>query len=197
MMFLRRKQRRCNSMPNCGECRITQRMKRSIKDKQKKPDDKSPTKLKLMPDALPRTVSEEFVRNVVGIACWNSCSKETQRRSKKTLRTSCTRRKSLTDTTSLRPTFVQLVRRRRLRSWRLRTGAMPRQLTKQALVDRPRSGFPLYGIAMASEQADDVTAAYGRVQGFPGGLEVCGYRTATDGSCAGLSFIPRNNSCHT
>jgi tetratricopeptide (TPR) repeat protein len=30
---------------------------------------------------------------------------------------------------------------------------------KEALVDRPRSGFPLYGIAMASEQAGDPTAA--------------------------------------
>jgi hypothetical protein len=30
---------------------------------------------------------------------------------------------------------------------------------KDALVDRPRSGFPLYGIAMASEQAADVAAA--------------------------------------
>ena len=30
---------------------------------------------------------------------------------------------------------------------------------KDALVERPRSGFPLYGIAMASEQAGDITAA--------------------------------------
>jgi hypothetical protein len=30
---------------------------------------------------------------------------------------------------------------------------------KDALVERPRSGFPLYGIAMASEQAGDVPAA--------------------------------------
>jgi hypothetical protein len=30
---------------------------------------------------------------------------------------------------------------------------------KETLVDRPRSGFPLYGIAMASEQAGDTTAA--------------------------------------
>jgi tetratricopeptide (TPR) repeat protein len=30
---------------------------------------------------------------------------------------------------------------------------------KEALVDRPRSGFPLYGIAMASEKAGDTTAA--------------------------------------
>jgi tetratricopeptide (TPR) repeat protein len=30
---------------------------------------------------------------------------------------------------------------------------------QQALVDRPRSGFPLYGIAAASEQAGDTTAA--------------------------------------
>jgi hypothetical protein len=30
---------------------------------------------------------------------------------------------------------------------------------KEVLVERPRSGFPLYGIAMASEQAGDITAA--------------------------------------
>ena len=30
---------------------------------------------------------------------------------------------------------------------------------KEALVDRPRSGFPLYGIAMASEKAGDTKAA--------------------------------------
>jgi tetratricopeptide (TPR) repeat protein len=30
---------------------------------------------------------------------------------------------------------------------------------KQALVERPRSGFPLFGIAMASEQAGDTATA--------------------------------------
>ena len=30
---------------------------------------------------------------------------------------------------------------------------------KNALVERPRSGFPLYGMALASEQAGDITSA--------------------------------------
>jgi hypothetical protein len=36
---------------------------------------------------------------------------------------------------------------------------------QEALTDRPRSGFPLYGIAMANEQAGDVreaTSAYAK-----------------------------------
>ena len=37
---------------------------------------------------------------------------------------------------------------------------------KEALADRPRSGFPLYGIAMASEQAADVSAATAEYKDF-------------------------------
>ena len=37
---------------------------------------------------------------------------------------------------------------------------------KEALVDRPRSGFPLYGIAMASEQANDASAATAEYKDF-------------------------------
>jgi tetratricopeptide (TPR) repeat protein len=37
---------------------------------------------------------------------------------------------------------------------------------KEALVERPRSGFPLYGIAIASEQAGDSNAATGAYTEF-------------------------------
>jgi hypothetical protein len=37
---------------------------------------------------------------------------------------------------------------------------------KDALGDRPRSGFPLYGIAMASEQSADVAAATAEYKDF-------------------------------
>ena len=37
---------------------------------------------------------------------------------------------------------------------------------KVALVDRPRSGFPLYGIALASEQAGNVAAAANEYSDF-------------------------------
>ena len=37
---------------------------------------------------------------------------------------------------------------------------------KEALVDRPHSGFPLYGMAMASEQAGDTAAATAEYKNF-------------------------------
>jgi tetratricopeptide (TPR) repeat protein len=37
---------------------------------------------------------------------------------------------------------------------------------KEALAERPRSGFPLYGIAMASEQAGDIAAATAGYEDF-------------------------------
>ena len=67
---------------------------------------------------------------------------------------------------------------------------------KEALIDRPRSGFPLYGIAMASEQAA-MLPLHTEYKDF-----LAAWKSADTGlpqiaHAQGLSFIPRNNSCHT
>ncbi len=67
---------------------------------------------------------------------------------------------------------------------------------KDALVERPRSGFPLYGIAMASERAGDVAASHCRVRGFPGGLEIRRFRSSATRSRALLPGLSQRRHIH-
>jgi hypothetical protein len=127
-------------------------------EKDKKAADSSPPKLQLMPDALP----DPLVRNLsvmsLELRAGLLMAKKLNDEAKKLYTQAAQEEKALGYREP--PAYIRPVGETEAAAFLAAsdwTGA--KAAYKDALVERPRSGFPLYGVAMASEQAGDVPAA--------------------------------------
>jgi hypothetical protein len=146
--------------------RISQRLKdeedakskEKDKDKDKKSPDATPPKLQLMPDARPKPLVSNLSIMSLELRAGLLMAKKQNPEAKKLYAQAAQEEKALGYHEP--PAYVRPVGETEAAAfiaasdW---TAAMVAY--KQALVDRPRSGFPLFGIAIASEQAGDSTAA--------------------------------------
>ncbi|HEY6370918.1 MAG TPA: hypothetical protein VIX37_10085, partial [Candidatus Sulfotelmatobacter sp.] len=150
--------------------RISNRLKdeeasKAKEDKDKKTVDAAPPKLQVMPDALP----EPLVHNLSVMSL--------------ELRAGLLMETKLTD--EAKKLYAQALREEKALGYReppacirpvgeteaaaflaASNWADAKAAYKEALVERPRSGFPLYGIAIASEQAGDLPSATAEYREF-------------------------------
>jgi len=134
------------------------KVKEKEKDKNKKAADAAPPKLQLMPDALPdpllRDLSVMSLELRAGLLLAKKLPDDA-----KTLYTQATQEEKALGYHEP-PAYIRPVGETEAAAFLAASDwAAAKAAYKEALVERPRSGFPLYGIAMASEQAGDVTAA--------------------------------------
>jgi tetratricopeptide (TPR) repeat protein len=136
-----------------------------IKDKEKKPDDKSPKKLELMPDALPEPLVKNLSVMSLELRAGILVAKKHNDEAKKLYAQAAREEKAFGYHEP--PAYIRPASEAAAAAFMAASDwSDAKTAYKQALVDRPRSGFPLYGIAMASEQADDVTAAITEYKDF-------------------------------
>jgi tetratricopeptide (TPR) repeat protein len=144
--------------------RISQRLKdeedtkSKEKDKDKKSPDATPPKLPLMPDARPKPLVSNLSIMSLELRAGLLMAKKQNPDAKKLYAQAAQEEKALGYHEP--PAYVRPVGETEAAAfiaasdWTAAIAAY-----KEALVDRPRSGFPLFGIAIASEQAGDSTAA--------------------------------------
>jgi hypothetical protein len=142
--------------------RVSQRLKdeedAKSKEKDKKSADATPPKLPLMPDARPKPLVSNLSIMSLELRAGLLLAKKQNPEAKKLYAQAVQEEKALGYHEP--PAYVRPVGETEAAAfiaasdW---TAAMAAY--KETLVDRPRSGFPLYGIAMVSEQAGDTTAA--------------------------------------
>jgi hypothetical protein len=142
--------------------RISQRVKdeedAKSKEKDKKSPDATPPKLPLMPDARPKPLLSNLSIMSLELRAGLLMAKKQNPEAKKLYAQAAQEEKALGYHEP--PAYVRPVGETEAAAliaasdW---TAAMAAY--KETLLDRPRSGFPLYGIAMVSEQAGDTTAA--------------------------------------
>ncbi len=128
------------------------------KDKDEKKSDAAPPKLELMPDAMPKPLLNNLSIMSLELRAGVLMAKKQNAEAKKLYVRAAQEEKALGYHEP--PAYVRPVGETEAAAymaasdWAAATAAY-----KEALVERPRSGFPLYGIAMASEQSGDTTAA--------------------------------------
>jgi hypothetical protein len=142
--------------------RISERLKdeeaAKPKEKDKKSPDATPPKLQLMPDARPKPLVSNLSIMSLELRAGLLMAKKQNPEAKKLYAQAAEEEKALGYHEP--PAYVRPVGETEAAAfiaasdW---TAAMAAY--KEALLDRPRSGFPLYGMAIASEQAGDSTAA--------------------------------------
>jgi hypothetical protein len=142
--------------------RISQRLKNEEEAKSKEKDDKSPDaaapKLQWMPDAWPQPLVNNLSIMSLELRAGLLMARKQNSEAKKLYAQAGQEEKALGYHEP--PAYVRPVAETEAAAflaasdWTAASSAY-----KEALVERPRSGFPLYGIAMASEQAGDTTAA--------------------------------------
>lgn len=142
--------------------RISQRLKdeedAKSKEKDKKSPDVAPPKLKLMPDARPKPLVSNLSIMSLELRAGLLMAKKQNPEAKKLYAQAAQEEKALGYHEP--PAYDRPVGETEAAAfiaasdWTAALAAY-----KEALVDRPRSGFPLYGMAIASEQAGDSTAA--------------------------------------
>jgi hypothetical protein len=141
--------------------RTSQRLKDedAAKEKEKKKkDDEDTPKLKLMPDALPKPLVSNLSIMSLELRAGILAAKEQTEEAKKLFAQAAQEEKELgyrEPPIYIRPVGeTEAAALQAAGAW---TGA--KSAYQKALVERPKSGFPLYGIAMSSEQAGDMKAA--------------------------------------
>jgi hypothetical protein len=140
--------------------RISQRLKDedAAKEKEKKKQDEDAPQLKLMPDALPKPLVNNLSIMSLELRAGILAAKKQTEEAKKLFAQAAQEEKELGYREP--PSYIRPVGETEAASllaaaaWKDAKAAY-----QKALVERPRSGFPLYGIAMSSEQAGDVKAA--------------------------------------
>ena len=149
---------------DAGLWRISQRLKdeeaakSNEKEKDKKKPDAGPPKLEVMPDAMPKPLVSNLSIMSLELRAGLLVAKKQTAEAKKLYAQAAQEEKSLGYREP--PAFIQPVGEAEASAlmaasdWTAAEAAY-----KRALVERPHSGFPLYGIAFASEQAGDVTTA--------------------------------------
>jgi hypothetical protein len=151
--------------------RISNRLKdeanQKAKDKGKKKEDEDagPPTLKLMPDALPDPLVNDLSVMSLELRAAVLVAKKQNDEAKKLYAQATQEAKALGYREP--PVFIQPVAETEGAAFLAASDwTDAKAVYKEALADRPRSGFPLYGIAMASEQAGEVTAATAEYANF-------------------------------
>jgi hypothetical protein len=149
-----------NRLKDEADAKAKKKEKEKDKDeeKDKKAADSSPPKLQLMPDALP----DPLVRNLsvmsLELRAGLLMAKKLNDEAKKLYAEAAQEEKALGYREP--PAYIRPVGETEAAAFLAASDwTAAKTAYKDALVERPRSGFPLYGIAMASEQAGDVPAA--------------------------------------
>jgi tetratricopeptide (TPR) repeat protein len=142
--------------------RISQRLKDEEDAKSKEKDEKSPDaaapKLQLMPDAWPQPLVSNLSIMSLELRAGLLMARKRNPEAKKLYAQAAQEEKALGYHEP--PAYVRPVGETEAAALLAASDwTAARAAYKETLVDRPRSGFPLYGIAMASEQAGDTTAA--------------------------------------
>ena len=144
--------------------RISQRLKdeedakSKEKEKDKKKPESDPPKLQVMPDAFPKPLVNNLSVMSLELQAGLLMAKKQTAEAKKLYSQASQEEKALGYHEP--PAYIRPVSETEAAAFLAAsdwTGA--KAAYKEALVERPRSGFPLYGIAVASEQAGDITAA--------------------------------------
>jgi tetratricopeptide (TPR) repeat protein len=132
--------------------------KENEKDKDKKKPDAGPPKLQVMPDAVPKPLVNNLSIMSLELRAGLLLAKKLNDDAKKLYAQAAQEEKALGYREP--PAYIRPVGETEAAAFLAAadwSGA--KAAYKEALVERPHSGFPLYGIAMASEQAGDITAA--------------------------------------
>ena len=145
--------------------RISNRLKdeadakaKADKNKNKKTADAAPPKLQLMPDALPNPLVSDLSIMSLELRAGILLAKKLNDDAKKLYLQATQEEKALGYREP--PAYIRPVGETEAAAFLAASDWTDAKAAyKEALVERPRSGFPLYGIAMASEQAGDVPAA--------------------------------------
>ena len=141
--------------------RISQRLKDedAAKEKEKKKkDDESTSKLKLMPDAMPKPLVSNLSIMSLELRAGILAAKKQTEEAKKLFAQAAQEEKELGYREP--PNYIRPVGETEAAAL-LAAAAWTdaKSAYQKALLERPKSGFPLYGIATSSEQAGDVKAA--------------------------------------
>jgi hypothetical protein len=135
------------------------------KDKKKEDEDAGPPKLNIMPDALPDPLVNDLSVMSLDLRAAVRVAKKQNDEAKKLYAQATREAKALGYREP--PIFIQPVAETEGAAFLAASDWTDAKAAyKEALADRPRSGFPLYGIAMASEQAGEVTAATAEYANF-------------------------------
>ena len=128
------------------------------KAKEKKVEDKTPPKLQIMPDALPEPLVKNLSVMSLELRAGLLLAKKLNDDAKKLYAQAAQEEKALGYHEP--PAYIRPVGETEAAAFMAASDWSNAQAAyKEALVERPRSGFPLFGIAMASERASDVAAA--------------------------------------
>jgi tetratricopeptide (TPR) repeat protein len=142
--------------------RISDRLKdeeaNKAKEQDKKSADAGPLKLQVMPDAFPNPLVSNLSVMSLELRAGLLMAKKLSDDAKKLYAQAAREEKALGYREP--PAYVRPVGETEAAAFMAASDwSGAKSAYKEALVERPRSGFPLYGIAMASEQAADIAAA--------------------------------------
>jgi hypothetical protein len=129
-----------------------------VKAKEKKPDDNAPEKVKLKPDALPDPLVKNLSIMSLELRAGLLVEKKQIDDAKKLYAQAAREEKALGYREP--PAYIRPVGETEAAAFMAASDWSDANAAyKDALVERPQSGFPLYGIAWASESAGDAVAA--------------------------------------
>jgi hypothetical protein len=132
--------------------------KKKGKDKSKTADAAGPPKLKVMPDALPDPLIKNLSVMSLELRAGLLLAKKLNDDAKKLYAEAAQEEKALGYREP--PVYIRPVGETEAAAFLAASNwTDAKSAYQQALIERPRSGFPLYGIALASEQAGDTAAA--------------------------------------
>jgi hypothetical protein len=142
--------------------RISNRLKdeedAKSKEKDNKKPDAGPPKLEVMPDAMPKPLVNTLSIMSLELRAGLLTAKKQNDEAKRLYARAAREEKQLGYREP--PAYIRPVAETEAAAFMAASDwTDAKDAYKEALVDRPRSGFPLYGIAMASERAGDITAA--------------------------------------
>ena len=147
------------------------RMSNHVKDeantkaKEKKPAANAPPKMNLRPDALPEPLLSNLSVMSLELRAGLLVEKKLNDDAKKLYAQAAREEKALGYREP--PAYIRPVGEAAAAAFMAASDwSNAKAAYKEALVDRPRSGFPLYGMAMASEQSADVAAATAEYKDF-------------------------------
>ncbi|HSS95829.1 MAG TPA: hypothetical protein VLK33_02300 [Terriglobales bacterium] len=136
-----------------------------LKAKEKKVNENAPAKLTLMPDALADPLVSNLSIMSLELRAGLLVAKKQNDEAKKLYAQAAREEKGLGYREP--PAYIRPVGETEAAAYMAAGNwSDAKAAYKNALVDRPRSGFPLYGIAIASEQATDVAAATAEYKDF-------------------------------
>jgi hypothetical protein len=128
------------------------------KDKDKRTADAAPRKLQVMPDALPKPLLSNLSIMSLELRAGLLMAKKQSGEAKKLYAQAVQEEKALGYHEP--PAYIRPVGETEAAAFMAASDwTAAKAVYKDALAERPRSGFPLYGIALASERSGDNTAA--------------------------------------